>query len=806
MKFTLSWLKEHLDTPASVDEIATTLTRIGLEVESVEDRSRALAPFRIARVLSAEPHPDADRLRVCLVDPGDGTKIQVVCGAPNARAGMKGVFAAPGMHIPGTGIDLKVGKIRGVESHGMLLSERELGLSDDHEGIVDLPAEAPVGESYAAWMKLGDPVIDVAVTPNRPDCLGVAGIARDLAAAGAGKRIRRSVAPVKGSFPCPVGVTLDFGGTESLCPAFALRLVRGVKNGPSPDWLQRRLREIGLRPINALVDITNFITFDRGRPLHVFDAAKVKGDLVVRRANAGEELSALDGRTYQLDESNCVIADDNGVESIAGIIGGEASGCTDEATDVLIESALWEPLNIAHTGRRLGIDSDARFRFERGVDPQFMLPGLDLATRIVMDLCGGEPSEAVTAGVVPDGRRRIEFPISELRRLAGIELPTTRMLSILGALGFEAAGDRGRSIQIVTPPWRPDVEGKADIVEELVRIVGLDEIPPAPMVREEGVAAPVLTLAQRRTRLAKRTLAGLGLTEAITWSFVSEAEAKVFGGGAAELSLANPISAELSDMRPSLFPGLIGASQRNADRGLGDCALFEVGQIYRGDRPEDQLMAAAGIRRGTAGVAGAGRHWSGNAPPVSLFDAKADLTALVEALGLAAAKVQILAGGPDWFHPGRVGTLQLGPKNRLAWFGELHPAVLERLGVDQAVVGFELILDALPVPKAKATRTKPPLAASDLQAVKRDYAFVVDRDVMADKIIAAAERSDPSLIASVVVFDLFEGESLGRGRKSIAIEVTLQPRERTLTDAEIDQVSARIIAAVGKATGAELRS
>jgi phenylalanyl-tRNA synthetase beta chain len=805
MKFTLSWLKEHLDTTASVEEIAATLTRIGLEVERVEDKSKALAPFRIAKVLSAEPHPDADRLRVCMVDPGDGTKIQVVCGAPNARAGMKGVFAAPGMHIPGTGVDLKVGKIRGVESHGMLLSERELGLSDQHEGIVDLPADAPVGESYAAWMKLDDPVIDVAVTPNRPDCLGVAGIARDLAAAGAGRRIKRAVAPVKGSFPCPVDVTLDFGSTESLCPAFALRLVRGVKNGPSPDWLQRRLREIGLRPINALVDITNFITVDRGRPLHVFDAAKVKGDLIVRRAEPGEELLALDGRSYRLDELICVIADDHGVESIAGIIGGEASGCTDQTTDVLIESALWEPLNIAHTGRRLGIDSDARFRFERGVDPQFMLPGLDLATRLVMDLCGGEPSAAVIAGEVPDGRRRIEFPISELRRLAGIELPTTRMLSILGALGFEAAGDRGRSIQIVTPPWRPDVEGKADIVEELVRIVGLDEIPPAPMPRADGVAAPVLTLAQRRTGLAKRMLAGLGLTEAVTWSFVSEKEAKAFGGGNQELALANPISAELSDMRPSLFPGLVAASQRNADRGFGDCALFEVGQIYRGDRPDDQVMAAAGIRRGTAGRAGAGRHWSGDAPPVSLFDAKADLMALIEALGVAAAKMQTVAGGPDWFHPGRVGTLQLGPKIQLGWFGELHPAVLERLGVDETIVGFELILDALPRPKAKPTRTRPPLAASDLQAVKRDYAFVVDRGVRSEEIVAAAEHSDPALIASVIVFDLFEGESLGDGRKSLAIEVTLQPRERTLTDAEIDEVSARIVAAVGKATGAVLR-
>ena len=805
MKFTLSWLKEHLDTMATVGEIADALTRIGLEVEHVEDKSKVLAPFKIASVVSAEQHPNADRLRVCTVDPGDGTKVQVVCGAPNARAGMKGVFAPPGTHIPGTGIDLKVGKIRGVESHGMLLSERELGLSDEHEGIVELPADAPLGESYAAWMKLDDPVIDVAVTPDRPDCLGVSGVARDLAAAGVGTLIEKPVAPIKGSFPCPVSVMLDFGSTESLCPAFALRLVRGVKNVPSPDWLQHRLREIGLRPINALVDITNLITIDRGRPLHVFDAAKVKGDLVVRRGRKGEEVLALDGKTYALDDSMCVIADDNGVESIAGIMGGEASGCTEETTDVLIESALWEPLNIARTGRQLGINSDARFRFERGVHPDFTIPGLDLATQLVIELCGGEASEYVVAGKVPDARRTIEFPTSEIRRLAGIDVPTTQVESILGALGFETTATSAAKLSVTVPSWRPDVEGKADLVEEVVRIVGIDEIPSTPMEQVEGVPEPVLTLEQKRTRLAKRALAAKGLTEVVSWSFVSEGEARAFGGGEPELSLANPIAADMSDMRPSLFPGLIAASQRNADRGHGDTALFEVGQIYGGDRPDDQLIAATGIRRGTAGVDGGGRHWSGNADKVSLFDAKADLLAVIEALGFTPDKLQTVAGGPDWFHPGRVGTLQLGPKNKLAWFGELHPATLDRLGIDAPIVGFELILDALPRPKAKPTRTKPALEVHDLQAVRRDFAFVVADDVAAERIVAAAAKSDPALIASVTVFDLFAGASLGAGRKSIAIEVTLQPSERTLTDAEIDDISARIVADVGKATGAELR-
>lgn len=803
MKFTFSWLKEHLDTSASIHEIAEALTKVGLEVESIEDKAKALAPFVIANVLTAERHPDADRLQVCMVDPGDGTPIQVVCGAPNARAGMKGVYAPVGTHIPGTGMDLKVGKIRGVESHGMLLSERELGLSDEHDGIVELPADAPLGEPYAAWMKLDDPVIDIAITPNRPDCLGVAGIARDLAAAGLGKLKKRTIEPVRGTFPSPVNVSLETGDDEPLCPAFALRLVRGVKNGPSPDWMQKRLREIGLRPINALVDITNYITFDRGRPLHVFDAAKVAGDLIVRRAREGEELLALDGKTYRLDESICVIADDKGVESLAGIMGGEASGCTEETTDVLIESALWEPLNIARTGRKLGINSDARFRFERGVDPAFTVPGLELATRLVLDLCGGEPSEAILAGEIPDARRRIDFPVSEVQRLAGIEISSTKILSILGSLGFHASGTRGQSLTVTIPSWRPDIEGKADLVEEIIRIVGVDEIPSTPLPRLAGISEPVLSNGQKRTRIAKRALAASGMTEAITWSFISEREAEAFGG--APVGLTNPISSDMSHMRPSLIPGLAAAAGRNADRGFSDTALFEVGQIYRGVRPEDQRIAATGVRHGTAGTQGAGRHWSGAAAAVSVFDVKGDAMSLLEALGAPAGRMQIIAGGPEWFHPGRVGTIQLGPKNQIGWFGELHPSTLECLGIDGPAAAFEIILDNIPEPKAKATRTRPPLDVSDLQPVRRDFAFLVDQEIEAGQIISAAERADKAMIADVAVFDLFEGETIGSGRKSVAVEVTLQPTERTLTDAEIDAISAKIVSAVGEATGAVLR-
>ena len=807
MKLTLAWLKEHIATDASLDAIVDKLTMIGLEVERVEDRAKEYAPFKIARVVSAEKHPNADRLRVCVVDPGGGPKIQVVCGAPNARAGMIGVFAPPGTYIPGTGVHLEKGVIRGVESNGMLLSERELGLSDDHEGIVDLPADAPVGRSYGAYIGLDDPVIDVAVTPNRPDALGVSGIARDLAAAGVGRRIERPVAPVKGAGACPVKVKLDFGATPSLCPAFGLRLVRGVKNGPSPEWLQKRLLAIGLRPINALVDITNFITYDRGRPLHVFDGAKVSGSLVVRRARFGEEIVALGGKRYMLDPEICIIADTNGVVSIAGIMGGERTGCDETTTDVLIESALWEPLNVAHTGRKLGISSDARHRFERGVDPLFMVPGLELATVLVTELCGGTPTEILVAGKVPEPKTAIDFPLAEVKRLAGVALPAEYVTHVLGALGFTAkAGKKAGTYAVAVPSWRPDATMKADIVEEIVRIVGVDNVPVAAMTRAPGVLKPVLAPIQTRTRRAKRALAARGLVEAMTWSFIAHEHAVAFGGGADDLVLANPIAADMSDMRPSLFPGLIAAAARNASRGYSDLALFEVGQVYRGDRPDDQVTAAAGVRTGTASVNGAGRHWSAPAAAASAFDAKADALAVLDVLGLSPDKVQITADAPAWFHPGRSGTIRQGPKTVIGTFGELHPKVLELLDADGPLAGFELILEAIPAPKVRPTKTKPPLELSDLQPVRRDFAFVVDQAVPAARIVRAAEGADRALIAAVSVFDVFAGSVLGEGKKSVAIEVTLQPTERTLTEDEIEVTAAKVIAEVTKATGGRLRT
>ena len=807
MKFTLSWLKEHLDTTASLAEIVERLTMIGLEVEWVHDPAEQYAPFRVARVVSAEKHPNADRLKVCVVDPGDGDPVQVVCGAPNARTGMLGVFAPAGAIIPGTGLHLEKGIIRGVESRGMLLSERELGVSDDHQGIVDLPDGAPVGQPYAVYAGLDDPVIDVAVTPNRPDALGVGGIARDLGAAGIGELVALPVDPVAGDGPCPVDVTLAFGDTPSLCPAFALRLVRDVTNGPSPAWLQKRLRAIGLRPINALVDITNFVTYDRCRPLHVFDAAKVKGDLTVRRARDGETLLALDGKTYTLDSEVCVIADEEGVESLAGIMGGEATGCNATTTDVLIESALWEPLNIAQTGRKLAVQSDARHRFERGVDPAFTVPGLELATRMVVDICGGRATEIVVAGEVPQPANVIDFPITEVKRIAGIDPSMNEVTRILDDLGFASKPHRTKgTIEVSVPTWRPDATIKADVVEEIVRIVGVDKVPAVPMARRDGVSKPVLTPMQNRTRRAKRALAARGLVEAVTWSFISETAASAFGGGDGALKLANPIAADMSDMRPSLLPGLIAAAQRNADRGFADLALFEVGQIYRGDRADDQVIAAAGVRRGTARPDGGGRHWSATAGPASVFDAKADLLATLDALGLAADRVQVAAEAPDWFHPGRSGIVHLGPQTILGAFGEFHPKTLEALDVNGPLAGFELILDMIPPPKTRATRTKPPLALSDLQPVRRDFAFVVRRGIEAARILRAAQSADRKLIADVFVFDVFDGEAIGADKKSVAIEVTLQPTERTMTEEEIDAVAGRIVAAVEKATGGSLRA
>jgi len=807
MKFTLSWLKDHLETEAPLDTITETLTRIGLEVEGIEDKAATLKPYVVAHVLSAEQHPNADRLRVCSVDAGDGQPVQVVCGAPNARAGMKTVFAPPGTYVPGKNITLSVGTIRGVESRGMLCSGAELGLGEDSDGILDLPADAPTGQPYAVYAGLDDPTIEINLTPNRADCTSIHGIARDLAAAGVGVLRHAQHPPVRGEGLCPVPVTLAFEAADgALCPYFTLRRITGVTNGPSPDWMQARLRAIGLRPINALVDITNYLTFDRGRPLHVFDAAKVAGGLTVRRAQGGETLKALDGKTYTLTDDTVVIADANGVESIGGIIGGEATGCDAGTTDVLVESALWDPVNIAQSGRRLGVITDARCRFERGVDPAFTLPGLDLATRLILEICGGTASQAVIAGEPPETGRVIDFPWTETRRLAGLELSRAEMKVTLETLGFHVAGT-GDRVKVLTPSWRADAEGKADLVEEIIRIAGLDRIEAKPLEPLHDTAGqPVLTVLQKRTRLAKRALAARGLVEAVTWSFIPHDDAVLFGGGRADLVLANPIAADLSDMRPSLVPGLLRAAQRNADRGLADVALFEVGQCFESDQPEGQTTRATAIRRGTAGHLGGGRHWDGAAAPVDVFDAKADALALLAAFGIPTGGLQVVAGGPDWLHPGRSGTLQFGPKNVIGYFGEVHPRVMKALDLKGQIVAFEITLDAVPLPKYRPTKVKPALALSDFQAVSRDFAFVVPRDVAAGEVVKAAQAAERKLIAGIDVFDIYEGVGIPEGSKSVAIAVRLQPVERTLTDAEIEAVTARIVAEVGRKTGATLRA
>ena len=799
MKFTLSWLKDHLQTDADVATIATALTNLGLEVESVTDRAEILAPFTVGRVVEAKPHPDADRLQVCTVETKFGN-LQVVCGAPNARTGLKGVFAPAGTTIPGSGMVLKPTKIRGVESNGMLCSEREMGISDDHGSIIELPDDATIGAPFASVAGLDDPVFDIAITPNRAEALGVYGIARDLAAAGIGAFKPGRIEPVPGRFKSQIGVRLDLKGHKDACPLFVGRLITGVKNGPSPDWLQRRLTAIGLRPISALVDITNYIAYEFARPLHVYDADKLDGDIVVRLARDGEELLALDGRTYTLDAEMCVIADEKKALGLGGVMGGVETGSTEKTVNVYVEAALFDPIRTARTGRMLGIESDARYRFERGVDPAGTIPGMERATRMILDFCGGSPSELVVAGEVPETHQTVRLRSDRVLTLGGVDLAQPEQMRILTSLGFETRLD-GPDLAVTVPSWRHDIDGEADLVEEILRIHGYDNIPATPLVTERDATRPALGPAERRRRLARRVLASRGLAETVTWSFVSSADATLFGGAKPELALENPISADLDAMRPSLLPNLIRAAGRNVDRGFGTVGLFEVGPAYGDDTPEGQAAIAAGIRRGET----AERHWAKAPKPVDAFDAKADAIETVHALGVPTDRVQAVAEAPGWYHPGRSGLLKLGP-NVLAAFGEIHPAVLGALDVKGPLVGFEIRLDDLPLSKAKASRTRPKMTVSDLQSVERDFAFVVDRTVPAQALITAAQGADKALIAAVNVFDVYEGKGVEEGKKSIALSVRLEPKQATLTDAEIDAVAAKIVAAVTKATGGTLRA
>jgi phenylalanyl-tRNA synthetase beta chain len=810
MKFTLSWLKDHLDTKASVDELATTLSAIGLEVESVEDPAKALGGFTIARIVEAKKHPNADKLQVVQVEVAKGQPLmEVVCGALNARAGMVSVFAPLGTYIPGSKITLEKKPVRGVVSNGMMCSAAELELSNDSEGIFDLPAEwaSRVGQSYIVVAGLNDPVFEVKLTPNRPDCTGVRGIARDLASAGLGTlKPEPKLGVVEGKAECPIDIKLEFSKeTANACPVFAGRLVKGVKNGPSPAWVQNRLKSAGLRPINTLVDVTNYISLDRGRPLHVYDADKLKGAIRARLGKTGEKFLGLDGKEYSVDETMCVIADDTGPLGLGGVMGGEASGSTEATTNVFIESAWFDPLRTAATGRKTGLQTDARYRFERGVDPATVRPGLDLATDMILKLCGGEASKAKVAGKEPIEARVIPFDFARVEKLTGVKLSDAEISKTLKALGFKIDG-KPNAAKVTVPTWRPDVHGSADLVEEVVRIAGLDRVPATPLPRAHGITRAVLTEKQKRARRTRRLLASRGFVEAVTWSFIPKEQATHFGGGAPALDLANPISTEMSSMRPGLLPGLLTAVTRNRNRGTADVALFELGQAYRGDKPEDQYLSAAGVRAGTATLDGAGRHWNGKADAAGLFDVKADVFAALAALGVDANKAQITRDCPAWYHPGRSGTLRLGPKTILAYFGDVHPATLKALDVEAPVAAFEIFLDALP-PEKKKSRAKSALAASDLLPVTRDLAFIVPKEVAAGDLVKAAQNAEKGLIRLVTVFDVFEGGSLAaEGKKSIAIEVTIQPATETLTDQAIETITQKIVADVKRATGGELRS
>lgn len=804
MKLTLNWLKQHLETSASLDEIVLALTALGLEVDGVEDRSKVFAPFAVAEVISAEKHPDADRLRVCIVDTGK-EKLQVVCGAPNARAGMKAVFAPAGSYIPGSDITLKKGVIRGQESNGMLVSEREMGLSDEHEGIIDVALDVPVGTPFAKLYRLDDPIIEIGLTPNRADCAGIRGIARDLAAKGLGTLKPLDDAPLKGGFENPVGVSLKFDGdTANACPLFLGRYIRGVKNGPSPEWLQDRLRAIGLRPISVLVDITNYITFDLCRPLHVFDADLLKGNIEVRLSKKGETFEALNGKSYTLEDGMTVVCDDTGVLGLGGIIGGTSTGTGDGTVNVYLEAAYFDPWRTAKTGRAMQIDSDARYRFDRGVDPAFTVNGMEIATKLIIELCGGEASNVVTAGAVPTWQRSIEHDPAYVTKLGGIEVSDADQKKFFETLGFTVTAS-GKTWSVQPPAWRGDIDGKPDLVEEIIRVNGLDKIPSVSVPKLTAVTRNAETQSMTRARKARSILATRGLDESVTWSFMDSKLAMRFTSAddkvKAALTIANPISSELDYMRPSILPNLIEATGRNHDRGHPNTAICEVGPVFESHKINGQKLCAAGVRSGSH----MDRHWSAQntARPVDAFDAKADALAILQACG-GPSQVQITRDAPSYYHPGRSGVMRLGA-NVLARFGEIHPALIEDMKVTGPIVAFEVFLDAIPAAKKKGD-ARPLLQLSAFQPISRDFAFIVDAKIEVESITRAARSAHKTLITDVSVFDVYQGKGVDPDKKSIAIAVELQPQDKTLTDAEIEAVTKDIIDTVIAKTGAQLRS
>lgn len=796
MKFTLSWLKDYLDTDASLDVILEKLTDIGLEVEGVEDRAAQYAPFKVVEVMEAVPHPNADRLRVCQVKTETGM-IQVVCGAPNARAGMKAILAPEGSYVPGLDMTMKKTKIRDVESNGMMASEREMKLGDDQNGIIDLPVDTPIGTPLADIYGLNDPVIEINVTPNRPDCAGIRGIARDLAAAGLGTLKPLSSVKIPAKFDTPVAITLE----TPACPLFVGRLIKGVKNGPSPEWLQNRLKAIGLRPISALVDITNYFCIGLCRPLHVFDADKLKGNITVRFAKTGETFDALNDKSYTLADTMIAVCDDSGVLGLGGIVGGTSTGCSDDTVNVLLECAYFDPLTIARAGRALGVHSDARYRFERGIDPAFTIEAIELATQMILDLCGGEVGSVVRAGTVPPCTKVIAYKTDAFKQLMGYDVPASEQKQILQALGFVVDSNWN----VTTPSWRPDVFGVPDLIEEVARMKGLAAIPAVSVMKDQIVAKSAETPRGQKMRKTRNALASQGLQECVTWSFMAENLASKFGANdasAARLKLVNAISTELVQMRPSILPNLIEASQRNADRGFHNAALFEVGPIFKDVKPDAQPMVAAGIRFGAMGD----KHWSGAnaARAVDVYDAKADAQRAIEAAGGPSGNLQVSRDAPSYYHPGRSGALRLGA-NVIGYFGEIHPALLDEMKVSVPVVGFEVFIENIPEPKKKGT-SLPLVELSPFQPISRDFAFLADAGVEADSFVKAIKSVDRNLIGNVEIFDIYAGKGIEPGKKSVAISVTIQPKTATLTDAEIEGISKKIIDMVTQKTGAVLRA
>ena len=798
MKITLDWLREHLDGDFTVADVVATLNRIGHEVEGVENPADKLAGFRVARVLTAEKHPQADKLQVLTVEAGPevnaGAPLTVVCGAPNARAGLVGVLGLPGAVVPANGMALKVAAVRGVESNGMMCSSRELELGDDHDGIIELPDDAPVGTPFADYAGAGDPVVDISITPNRQDCMGVRGIARDLAAAGLGTLKPLDVPTIIGEgAPATEIATLD----PEACPAFFGRTISGVTNGAAPEWMRRRLEAVGQRSISALVDISNYVMFDLGRPSHIYDRAKLMGALVARRANDGETVTALNGKDYTLTDTMTVIADDREVHDIAGIMGGEHSGCSETTTDVLIEIAYFTPERIALTGQALGLSSDARSRFERGVDPAFLDDATAIVTQHILNICGGNPSTVTRAGTPPAEVKVIEYDPALSATLGGIEIAPERQHAILSALGFNVSEQAGRW-QVAVPSWRRDMDAAPDVVEEVTRITGFDAIASVALPRTDGVAKPTATPEQMTERRLRRAAAAAGFDEAVTWSFISEADSAPFGGGA--WSLANPISEDLKVMRPSLLPGLLAAAARNQNRGADSIRLFEIGRRYLADAEHPTLaMLMAGDKRA--------RNWqAGKAAPFDAFDAKAAALALLGDAGAPADRLQVMEGvtpGSIW-HPGQSATLRLGPKTVLAEFGALHPALTRAFDVGGPVMAVQIFLDAIPAKRASGP-ARAVFAPPALQSVRRDFAFLAPTSLTAADLVRAVRGADKASIVDARLFDRFAGQGVPEGQVSLAVEVELQPLDKSFTDAELKAIANKVVAAAAK-VGAVLRA